>query len=406
MFDSVIPSAEGRMTNGLELIEVVGDLHSSRRTVLKNLAVAAAKQLARRGTIASYEWREDRTFDRATFSIERGDERFLDACEEVNQRVPQEISRRQLYGAPGFFYPPRLDSWSGHISLAVKLGVLEIGALLCATGNSVALGVTVHGADVKHWPQARCDYWTAVAAHLGAAWRLRQKLATIEEHRVAELRPDGQLLYACGHADTAPAREVLRRAVLEREKQRTPRRSRDELRLWPELVAGRWSLVDTFTAGGTRHVVAYENPRDTTELRRLTQREQRILEHALSGRSGKWIALELGLSQPTVTRGLQQALRRLGIRSVAGIVVARDREFRTLESDIRIATSALSPHTLATLSDAERAILHDLLDGRTIRAIADRRGTSVRTVAHQVGSLYRKLGISSRRELVTGHSEP
>ena len=41
-----------------------------------------------------------------------------------------------------------------------------------------------------------------------------------------------------------------------------------------------------------------------------------------------------------------------------------------------------------------------LLGGKRSAAIARERGTSPRTVAHQITSTYQKLGVSSRRELL------
>jgi DNA-binding CsgD family transcriptional regulator len=52
------------------------------------------------------------------------------------------------------------------------------------------------------------------------------------------------------------------------------------------------------------------------------------------------------------------------------------------------------------LTPAEREVLALLLDGRSNAEIAIERRTSVRTVANQVAALFRKLGVSSRRELV------
>lgn len=51
------------------------------------------------------------------------------------------------------------------------------------------------------------------------------------------------------------------------------------------------------------------------------------------------------------------------------------------------------------LTASERAVGQLLLEGLSDAAIAARRGTSVRTVSKQVSSVYRKLGVSSRREL-------
>jgi DNA-binding NarL/FixJ family response regulator len=51
------------------------------------------------------------------------------------------------------------------------------------------------------------------------------------------------------------------------------------------------------------------------------------------------------------------------------------------------------------LSRAERQVALDAASGLSNRAIAARRGTSIRTIANQLASIYRKLGVSSRAEL-------
>jgi DNA-binding CsgD family transcriptional regulator len=52
------------------------------------------------------------------------------------------------------------------------------------------------------------------------------------------------------------------------------------------------------------------------------------------------------------------------------------------------------------LSEAERAIMVAVAAGKRTRAIARERGTSARTVANQLASIYRKAGVASRRELL------
>ena len=54
---------------------------------------------------------------------------------------------------------------------------------------------------------------------------------------------------------------------------------------------------------------------------------------------------------------------------------------------------------LRTLSPAEREVLRLVLDGRDNASIAAERGTSPRTTANQVASIFRKLRVSSRAEL-------
>ena len=53
------------------------------------------------------------------------------------------------------------------------------------------------------------------------------------------------------------------------------------------------------------------------------------------------------------------------------------------------------------LTDAERAVVAAVLDGRSNAAIATMRGTSPRTIANQVAAVFRKLGVRSRTELAT-----
>jgi DNA-binding CsgD family transcriptional regulator len=55
---------------------------------------------------------------------------------------------------------------------------------------------------------------------------------------------------------------------------------------------------------------------------------------------------------------------------------------------------------IASLSRAEREVAVLVLEGLTNLEIARRRGTSARTVANQIASIYDKLGVSSRIELV------
>lgn len=54
----------------------------------------------------------------------------------------------------------------------------------------------------------------------------------------------------------------------------------------------------------------------------------------------------------------------------------------------------------AELSDAESDVARRIVAGEANEAIARARGTSLRTVANQVASIFRKLGVASRSELV------
>jgi DNA-binding CsgD family transcriptional regulator len=54
---------------------------------------------------------------------------------------------------------------------------------------------------------------------------------------------------------------------------------------------------------------------------------------------------------------------------------------------------------VAELTASERAVVVLALSGCSNASIANQRGSTARTVANQLASVYRKLGISGRREL-------
>jgi DNA-binding CsgD family transcriptional regulator len=60
--------------------------------------------------------------------------------------------------------------------------------------------------------------------------------------------------------------------------------------------------------------------------------------------------------------------------------------------------SLVAPLDEAKLSPAEREVAELILRGRDNASIAAARGTSVRTIANQVASLFAKLGVRSRAQ--------
>jgi DNA-binding NarL/FixJ family response regulator len=59
------------------------------------------------------------------------------------------------------------------------------------------------------------------------------------------------------------------------------------------------------------------------------------------------------------------------------------------------------PPVFASLSPSQRHVLQLLLDGRSNAEIARTRKTAPGTVAKQIDAVYRRLGVQSRRELVS-----
>ena len=59
----------------------------------------------------------------------------------------------------------------------------------------------------------------------------------------------------------------------------------------------------------------------------------------------------------------------------------------------------LTPSVLHTLTATEKAVAMAAGAGHSARSIAGTRGTSVRTVEHQIATIFRKLGVRCRAEL-------
>ena len=256
--------------------------------------------------------------------------------------------------------------------------------------------------------------WTRIAAHLGAGLRLRDSLASnsLEDASVeAIFDASGRVHEARGQAKARSARDRLRAAVASAERSRGPLRRRDSdeaLAAWEVLVAGRWSIVDHFERDGRRYLVAHRNPPEVADPRGLAPRERQTCELLGRGLAPKEIAYSLGIARSTVVNALASARRKLALRSSAELasffapegLCAHFAEYELDGETLAVSSSALlDGERLAPLTEAEREIALLLVRGATNREIALQRGSAERTVANQIQSLFRKLGVASRAEL-------
>lgn len=176
------------------------------------------------------------------------------------------------------------------------------------------------------------------------------------------------------------------------------------------MDAGRWSLVDKFDTDGKRFVVAIRNDPAYRDPRGLTRRERQIAELVGLGRTTKQISYALGVSDAAVTNCLAGAQHKLGLcsRSELAAFFAQNGLRRKL-AEVAVAEEKLlvgayplvDERLVANLTAAEREIVVHLVSGSTNGDIARRRGSSERTVANQVQSIFRKLGARSRSELAS-----
>ena len=228
----------------------------------------------------------------------------------------------------------------------------------------------------------------------------------------AVLDSGGNVHDARGQAKDNDARENLRQIVrrIERARTHSGRENVDEaLTSWEGLVSGRWSMIDRFDTDQRRFIVAVKNDPSHPDPRGLTPRERQVAEYVGLGHSSKQIAYTLGLSETTITNCTARAQAKLGLSSRAELVaffapngVRRKLAEAALagEQFLLGASPLVNTKHLANLSDTEREIIEFLIAGSTNANIAERRGVSENTVANQVQSIFRKLEVRSRGELV------
>ncbi len=153
----------------------------------------------------------------------------------------------------------------------------------------------------------------------------------------------------------------------------------DAAPLWPELVAGRWTLVDSFDHDGRRYVVAWRNPPDAPRTR-LSPRAQEVLSRTARGEPTKVIAAALGVGEPVVSTTLHAAMKALRVERVADLIrLNAEAPLDVVFRDEALTAVALAPAArgaLDALTPTEREVLAELVRGASNGAIAARRNRS------------------------------
>jgi DNA-binding CsgD family transcriptional regulator len=188
--------------------------------------------------------------------------------------------------------------------------------------------------------------------------------------------------------------------------------------LWDDLGSGRCEVEDDFCAGDRCYfILRPANPTEATGQARA--RNFQILQRVLLEGGQKRVASEFGLSTSTIAAISKQCLNLMGLsppcsrvspllvmaayawwhgaaadRHRASVAPQEGTRFRVL--------SALRPdvHVAGLLTPAESSVIRLLVEGRSHNDIALARRTSVRTVANQLASAFRRLGVSGRADLL------
>lgn len=189
--------------------------------------------------------------------------------------------------------------------------------------------------------------------------------------------------------------------------------------LWADLTTGRCHLVDSFYWEGRCFVMLQQRAAPVRD-RRLAPKRVEVLKRILLGESQKAVAIDFRLAVSTVALTCSQCLRAMGDDHVAsrvpallvmaahadeGFELAPAIAFRTAppDSDGRWTASVERPDTAlpALLTNAESDVTRLLVEGLTHAEIARLRRRSPRTIANQLASVFAKMQVSGRSELIS-----
>jgi len=188
--------------------------------------------------------------------------------------------------------------------------------------------------------------------------------------------------------------------------------------LWCALKGGTSSVVDGFFSEDRCYVVlspkADESGTPGPHGGRLE-----ILEAVLSGVRQKNLAIDLAIAPSTVAMNCRLALASLGVNGIPsrahpllmmaaraqndpGVALGKCATFIGRDArELRVIGAPRPDGCLsALLPSAELAVIRSVVEGLSHQEIALRRGTSTRTIANQINSVFRRLRVSSRNELV------
>jgi DNA-binding NarL/FixJ family response regulator len=216
-------------------------------------------------------------------------------------------------------------------------------------------------------------------------------------------------------SDDAQRAQALRLAAIEADARATTQIN--VTLLWRELARGTTIVVDSFFSDERCYLVlALKAGTDATPLE---GRRLEIAEAVLGAQPQKNIAADLGLAASTIALNARLALESIGVECkpsrahpILMLAARSSRETKLLqascstfiapdERELRVISVARPDQRLApVLPPAELIVIRWLIEGLPYKEIAERRGTSTRTIANQITAVFRRLRVSGRNELV------
>jgi DNA-binding NarL/FixJ family response regulator len=184
----------------------------------------------------------------------------------------------------------------------------------------------------------------------------------------------------------------------------------DAAAIWESLLRGRSVVTEHLVGASARSIQVRPvagPPHAHASAHHAT--ETHVAGRRARGESLKALALDLGWSHGGVRACIASAMRKLWISSDLDLVLLlREPSPRGLTAT-RVGLGADDPVVFtvpiawalpACLSPAEQDVALEVVAGQSQKAIAQARRTSPRTIANQVGSIFRKLGVHSRIEFL------
>jgi DNA-binding CsgD family transcriptional regulator len=218
------------------------------------------------------------------------------------------------------------------------LGIKDFHALTVWDGAGRGIALAGGAGEVLRPSRQRIAHLERLGSHLLAGYRLRRALRQVD----AVLEPGGRSVHAEGEARESGHQEALVRAVRAFDAARSLRGPEDAdtaLEAFEGLVAGRWSIVQSFESDGRRYLVAVQNQPGSMPVAALTPQESHALVLRAQGLPHKLIAYELGIPDTVSFQLVHQGMAKLGI--------AR-------ETDLPLLFRAQAAEALAQVMEARR----------------------------------------------------
>ena len=186
---------------------------------------------------------------------------------------------------------------------------------------------------------------------------------------------------------------------------------------WRALLIGEMVVSEHLHEVGVRTIVARPTGPGSRSLA-LSRMEVELASSRARGTPLKVLATQMQGSPSSISASIFRARRKLRLRTEADLAAfflsTEVREGLRMNGErveggceaarapgvpVRLSYAVPLWRLPPRLSDAEGHVVRELIAGSRASAIAGVRGVSTRTVANQIASAFRKLGVCSRAEM-------